>query len=141
MQGRLVPGGAGLSATNPVLRDAHEYILVYCKEFFSRKPTRAPGQNSTISRDEFLEYTKSVWTFNTESAKRVNHPAPFPVELPYRLIQLYSFAGDVVLDPLLRQRHHLHRGAEDQTAPHRRGQRAGLCGRGKNTHRGLSGMR
>ena len=91
--------GSWLSATNPVLSDAHEYILVYCKEFFSRKPTRAPGQNSTISRDEFLEYTKSVWTFNTESAKRVNHPAPFPVELPYRLIQLYSFAGDVVLDP------------------------------------------
>lgn len=91
--------GSWRSATNPVLRDAHEYILVYCKQTFSRKHSRAPGQKSTISRDEFLEYTKSVWAFHTESAKRVNHPAPFPVELPYRLIQLYSFAGDVVLDP------------------------------------------
>ncbi|HHT41846.1 MAG TPA: site-specific DNA-methyltransferase [Firmicutes bacterium] len=90
--------GSWRSASNPVLRDAHEYIMVYCKQSFTRRPDRE-GAESTISRDEFLEYTKSVWTFNTESAKRVNHPAPFPVELPYRLIQLYSFQGDIVLDP------------------------------------------
>ncbi|NMA62140.1 MAG: site-specific DNA-methyltransferase, partial [Firmicutes bacterium] len=57
------------------------------------------NKKNTISRDEFLEYTKSVWSFNSESAKRVKHPAPFPVELPYRLIQLYSFENDIVLDP------------------------------------------
>ena len=59
------------------------------------------GRPSTIGRDEFLELTKSVWTFGAEPARKVGHPAPFPVELPYRLIQLYTFAGDVVLDPFM----------------------------------------
>jgi DNA modification methylase len=89
--------GTWQSAANPVLRDTHEYILVFSKESFSRK--KPDGKTSTISRDEFLEFTKSVWTFPAESARRVGHPAPFPVELPYRLIQLFTFEGDVVLDP------------------------------------------
>ncbi|OQY82812.1 MAG: SAM-dependent methyltransferase, partial [Anaerolineae bacterium UTCFX3] len=55
----------------------------------------------TISKEEFLEFTKSVWTFGAESARKVGHPAPYPVELPYRLIQLYTFSGDVVLDPFM----------------------------------------
>jgi site-specific DNA-methyltransferase (adenine-specific) len=87
--------GSWRSASNPTLRDTHEYILVFSKEKFSRKKK----QQSTMSRDEFLEYTKSVWTFPPESARRVGHPAPFPVELPYRCIQLYTFEGEVVLDP------------------------------------------
>ncbi len=86
--------GSWMSATNPALRDTHEYILVFSKGKFSRKA----GKN-TISRSEFLEYTKSVWRFAAESARRVNHPAPFPVELPYRCIQLYTFEDDVVFDP------------------------------------------
>lgn len=88
--------GSWLSAANPVLRDVHEYILVFSKDTFSR-----PGKNrtSTITRDEFLSFTKSVWTFPAVSARSVGHPAPFPEELPHRLIQLYTFAGDVVLDP------------------------------------------
>lgn len=89
--------GSFLQATNPVLRDSHEYILVFCKESFTRpNPHRRP---STISREEFLEYTKSVWRFPAAQASRIGHPAPFPLELPYRLIQLYTFAGEVVLDP------------------------------------------
>lgn len=48
-----------------------------------------------------MEFTKSVWKFSAESAKRVGHPAPFPVELPYRLIQLYTFLGEVVIDPFI----------------------------------------
>ena len=59
------------------------------------------GRENTISRDEFLEYTKSVWRFSTVSARRVGHPAPFPVELPRRLIQLYTFGGEIVLDPFM----------------------------------------
>ncbi|NOX63143.1 MAG: site-specific DNA-methyltransferase [Chloroflexi bacterium] len=90
--------GSWQSATNPTIRDVHEYILVFSKGRFRRE---AKGRESTITRDEFLEYTKSVWEFPTVSAKRVGHPAPFPVELPRRLIQLYTFAGDVVLDPFL----------------------------------------
>ena len=88
--------GSWMSATNPAMRDVHEYILVFSK---GRMQRPGEGKRSTISREEFLEYTKSVWSFPTESATRVGHPAPFPVELPYRLIQLYTFEGDVVLDP------------------------------------------
>ena len=89
--------GSWMSAANPVLRDVHEYILVFSKGTMGRI---AHGRGNTISREEFLEFTKSVWSFPAESAQRVGHPAPFPVELPYRLIQLYTFEGDVVLDPL-----------------------------------------
>lgn len=88
--------GSWLSAANPVLRDVHEYILVFCKDSFSRN--REEREN-TIQKEEFLEWTKSVWTFPAVSAKKIGHPAPFPEELPHRLIQLYSFKGDAVLDP------------------------------------------
>src|SRR3989304_5878635 len=88
--------GSWQSAGNPTLRDIHEYILVFSKESFSRKRN---DKENTISRKEFLEFTKSVWTFSGESARKIGHPAPFPVELPYRLIQLYTFKDEVVLDP------------------------------------------
>jgi len=81
-----------------VLRDQHEYIIVLSKGSYKRE---AGNRESTISREEFLEYTKSIWRFPPESAKKVGHPAPFPEELPYRCIQLYSFKGDVVLDPFV----------------------------------------
>lgn len=88
--------GTWQSATNPVLRDVHEYILVFSKGSLSRM---SEGRESTIERDDFLELTKSIWTFPSASAKSIGHPAPFPEELPRRLIHLYSYAGDVVLDP------------------------------------------
>ncbi len=91
--------GSWRSASNPVLRDVHEYILVFSKGSFQRQK---PAENGdTIEREQFMEWTKSVWTMNTESAKKVGHPAPFPIELPYRLIQLYTFKDDVVLDPFM----------------------------------------
>ncbi len=90
--------GSWLSAGNPVLRDIHEYILVFSKESFSRKKH---NKKNTISKDEFLEWTKSVWTFPAVSARSIGHPAPFPVELPYRLIQLYTFEEDTILDPFI----------------------------------------
>lgn len=88
--------GSWLSASNPSLRDTHEYILVFSKGSFSRA---ASDRQSTINKKEFLAYTKSVWEFPAESATRAGHPAPFPIELPYRCIQLYTFQGDFVLDP------------------------------------------
>jgi DNA modification methylase len=91
--------GSWLSPTNPALRDVHEYILVFSKGAFRRENSN--DRKSTISRDEFLEFTKSVWTSPSESAVKIGHPAPFPVELPYRLIQLYTFQGEVVLDPFM----------------------------------------
>jgi len=90
--------GSWLSASNPTLRDVHEYILVFSKGRFKREKN---GRPSTIERDDFLELTKSIWQFPTESASRVGHPAPFPVELPRRLIELYTFEGDVILDPFI----------------------------------------
>lgn len=89
--------GTFLKANNPVLRDVHEYILIFCKDSFTRPNPQ--NKKSTISKEEFLEFTKSVWRFSAERASRVGHPAPFPVELPYRLIQLYTFEGDIVIDP------------------------------------------
>lgn len=88
--------GTWLSATNPVLRDVHEYILVFSKSSFSRQ---SKSRESTILKDDFLELTKSVWTFPAVSARRIGHPAPFPEELPRRLIELYTFKGDAVIDP------------------------------------------
>ncbi len=91
--------GSWLSAANPTLRDIHEYILVFSKGTFSRKNIHK--RENTISKGEFLELTKSVWSFSAESARKVGHPAPFPVELPYRLIQLYTYHDEVVLDPFM----------------------------------------
>ena len=90
--------GSWLSAKNPTLRDIHEYILIFSKGTFSRENM---GRKCSITKEEFLEFTKSIWTFAAEPAKKVGHPAPFPVELPYRLIQLYTFEGEVVLDPFI----------------------------------------
>ena len=69
---------------------------MFSKDSFSRK--RGDKEN-TIKKEEFLEWTKSVWDFPAVSAKKIGHPAPFPEELPHRLIQLYSFKNDVILDP------------------------------------------
>ena len=89
--------GSWKSSSNPTLRDVHEYILVFCKGTFKR----APIQQNSISRDDFLEHTKSIWRFPAASAKKANHPAPFPLELPSRLIHLYSYVGDIILDPFM----------------------------------------
>jgi len=98
VSGASTAWGTWQSAVNPVLRDQHEYIIVLSKGTFKREKK---DKEDTITREEFLEFTKSVWRFPPESAKRISHPAPFPEELPYRCIQLYSFKGDVVLDPFV----------------------------------------
>ena len=91
--------GSWKSPANPTLRDIHEYILIFSKGGFKRK--NPAKRQATISREEFLDYTKSIWTFPAVSAKKVGHPAPFPVELPQRLIQLYTYEDEVVLDPFM----------------------------------------
>jgi site-specific DNA-methyltransferase (adenine-specific) len=93
--------------TNPVLRDVTERIVIASKGRFDRARTArqraAAGQpsTSTISREEFMEATTDLWEMAPESATRVGHPAPFPVELPRRLIDLYTYKDDVVLDPFM----------------------------------------
>jgi DNA modification methylase len=90
--------GSWQSAANPILRDIHEYILVFSKGDYKRDKGK---KENTITKEQFMEWTKSIWTMNAESARRIGHPAPFPEELPYRLIQLYSFKGDIILDPFM----------------------------------------
>ena len=89
--------GSWRSAKNPTLRDVHEYILVASKGSFRRSRI---GED-TIGREEFLEATVSVWPMAPASARRIGHPAPFPVDLPRRLIELYTFTDDLVLDPFI----------------------------------------
>jgi site-specific DNA-methyltransferase (adenine-specific) len=89
--------GSWVSASNPTLRDVHEYCLCFSKG----RMDRVRRGKSTIDRDEFLDATLSVWHLPAESARRVGHPAPFPVSLPRRFIELYTFEDDVVLDPFL----------------------------------------
>jgi site-specific DNA-methyltransferase (adenine-specific) len=95
--------GSWQSAANPILRDIHEYILVFSKGDYKRERKKEELENrkNTISKEQFMEWTKSIWTMNAESARRIGHPAPFPEELPYRLIQLYSFTNDIILDPFI----------------------------------------
>lgn len=99
--------GSFASASNPVLRDVTERVIVACKGRFDRALSRAVRQRrglpyeDTISREEFMAFTLDVWRIPAEHARKVGHPAPFPVELPRRLIELYTYRGDLVLDPFL----------------------------------------
>jgi site-specific DNA-methyltransferase (adenine-specific) len=89
--------GSWMSAKSPRLRDIHEYLLVFAKQDFSR-PDKG---ESDINREEFMKATLSIWEIPPESAKKVGHPAPFPVALADKVVKLYSYVGDVVLDPFV----------------------------------------
>jgi DNA modification methylase len=97
--------GSFRSPTNPVLRDVTERVIVASKGRFGRakspKERRDAGlpHQSSVRADDFMALTLDVWDIPPESAVRVRHPAPFPVELPQRLIDLYTFAGDLIVDP------------------------------------------
>ena len=99
--------GSFKSPGNPVLRDLTERVVIASKGRFDRalpaaeRASRGLPSEGTISVDEFMEATTDVWEIPTESATRVGHPAPFPVELPQRLINLYTYPGDLVLDPFM----------------------------------------
>lgn len=99
--------GSFQKASNPVLRDITERVIVASKGRFDRAiPSRKrkeldlPSEGS-IQRDAFMRYTTDVWEIQPESATRVGHPAPFPVALPGRLIELYTYRNDLILDPYM----------------------------------------
>jgi site-specific DNA-methyltransferase (adenine-specific) len=99
--------GSYRSATNPVLRDISERVIIASKGRFDRARSVAqriaeglPHEN-TLATDDFLALTLDIWSIPPERARRVGHPAPFPIELPEQLIRLYTFAGDLVLDPFM----------------------------------------
>ncbi|HEV2810845.1 MAG TPA: site-specific DNA-methyltransferase [Acidimicrobiales bacterium] len=99
--------GSFRSAANPVLRDISERVIVASKGRFDRartvKQRAAEGlpHESTVMTEDFLALTLDIWSVPSESARRVGHPAPFPVELPERLIWLYTYKDDLVLDPFM----------------------------------------
>ena len=96
--------GSYQSPANPVLRDTTERVIIASKGRFDRVGRSAsPGEpgGATIPGDEFMEATLDVWEIPAESATRVGHPAPFPVALVERCIQLFTYDGDVVLDPFM----------------------------------------
>jgi len=92
---------------NAVLRDLTERVVIASKGRFDRALTarqrHREGLPSAASlwRDEFMEATTDVWEMPPESATRVGHAAPFPVALPRRLIHLYTYYDDLVLDPFM----------------------------------------
>jgi site-specific DNA-methyltransferase (adenine-specific) len=105
--GNSTAWGSYASAANPVLRDLTERIIIASKGRFDRAPSRSTRRQrglphiDTISADEFRNLTLDVWRLQPESARRIGHPAPFPVELPRRLIELFTYQGDLVLDPFI----------------------------------------
>jgi len=89
--GNRTAWGSWLSPNMPSLRDQHEILLVF------RKEGKREGE-SDLTKEEFLEYTRSIWTIQSES-RRVSHPAPFPEALARRVVKLFSFIGETVMDP------------------------------------------
>ncbi len=94
---RRTAWGSWLSASAPYVIAPVEMIVVLYKERWKKKNKGI----SDISREEFIDWTNGMWTFSGESKKRIGHPAPFPVELPHRCIKLFSYVGDLVLDPFV----------------------------------------
>lgn len=86
--------GSWLMPTAPELRDRHEYIIIAQKPGVKRSQGRGD-----ITSEEFTAATQSIWTIQPASAKKVGHPAPFPIEIPQRLIRLYTYKDDLLLDP------------------------------------------
>ncbi len=89
--------GSWLSASNPVIRDIHEYCLVFSKDSM----TKASKGTSTIEKEEFMDSTLSIWNVPPARAKKIGHPAPYPVELVERFIKLYSYEKELILDPFM----------------------------------------
>lgn len=93
---RRTAWGSWMSASAPYVIAPVELIVVLYKKQWNKK---SGSQKSDITKSEFMSWTNGVWTFNGESKKKIGHPAPFPIELPRRCIKLFSFVGDIILDP------------------------------------------
>jgi site-specific DNA-methyltransferase (adenine-specific) len=93
---RRTAWGSWKSASAPYVIAPVELIVVFYKKNWKKT---GGSRVSDVTRDEFMEWTNGMWTFNGESKKRIGHPAPYPIELPRRCIKLFSYVGDVVLDP------------------------------------------
>ncbi len=95
---RRTAWGSWVSASAPYVIAPVELVVVLYKDSWKKT---SGSRTSDITREEFMEWTNGLWTFNGERKKRIGHPAPFPVELPVRCMKLFSFVGDTVLDPFM----------------------------------------
>ncbi|MFA5490385.1 MAG: site-specific DNA-methyltransferase [Candidimonas sp.] len=93
--------GSFMRASAPCVIAPVEVILVFFKNEWKRIDPREPTEANDITRDEFINWTNGLWSMTGESAKRIGHPAPYPIELPLRCMKLFSHVGDVILDPFL----------------------------------------
>ncbi len=87
--------GSWKSCSNPHIVPRHEYIIIFSKDKFRLEGDK---DRCDLTSEEFMKYTRSIWTFTPESRKKIGHPAPFPEELVYRLIKFYSYQDNIVLD-------------------------------------------
>jgi len=95
---RRTAWGSWMSASAPFVIAPVELIIILYKNTWKKT---SGSKKSDVTRDEFMNWTNGLWTFNGESKKRVGHPAPFPLELPRRCIKMFSYIGDTVLDPFM----------------------------------------
>ncbi len=93
---RRTAWGSWLSASAPFVIAPVEMIAILYKDKWKKE---SEGRKSDIERQDFIDWTNGVWTFSGESRTKVGHPSPFPVELPRRCIKLFTYVGDIVLDP------------------------------------------
>jgi site-specific DNA-methyltransferase (adenine-specific) len=95
---RRTAWGSWKSASAPYVISPVELIVVLYKNTWKKT---SGSRQSKIEKKDFMDWTNGLWSFSGESKNKIGHPAPFPVELPRRCIQLFSFVGDSILDPFL----------------------------------------
>lgn len=95
---RRTAWGSWMSASAPFVIAPVELIIILYKNTWKKT---SGSKKSDVTRDEFMNWTNGLWTFNGESKKKIGHPAPFPLELPRRCIKMFSYVGDTVLDPFM----------------------------------------
>lgn len=93
---RRTAWGSWMSASAPYVIAPVELIVVLYKKNWKKL---SGSKVSDVGRQEFMDWTNGLWSFNGESKKKIGHPAPFPIELPRRCVKLFSYVDDVVLDP------------------------------------------
>ena len=84
-----------------IVKNDVEYILLFRKPGGYRSPTAEQRQRSLIDKESHSKWFRAIWTDVPGQSRLRGHPAPYPTELAYRLTRMFSFAGDVVLDPFL----------------------------------------
>jgi site-specific DNA-methyltransferase (adenine-specific) len=95
---RRTAWGSWMSASAPFVIAPVELILIFYKNTWKKT---SGSKKSDVTRDEFMDWTNGMWTFNGERKRKLGHPAPFPLELPRRCIKMFSYVGDLVLDPFM----------------------------------------